>query len=214
MGVWGKKMAEKVNVEEQKYRYNVFRFLNYSANSVFYGVATIAAYLFTLVGIKILNDKNIVDSDTSQTTLILILAGIIIGLLWWLHSRNKYEYKDILSALLNEEVGLQIGEDKFFTKQNKLLTTVSGFKKLNIEKLRNIRLYALIVNILFGSTMLYIMMNYTDEYIFSIPTASAYIIGGVIFGLGVLFSFVSTGSINKSFDRTVSQMQYDFIMND
>lgn len=207
-------MANITTVEEKTYRYKVFQFLNHSANSVFYGIATLAAFFYTLVGVKLLNEKELVEVGTTANSLLLTLCGILVGFIWWLHAKNRQTYKPLLSSLLTDEEGLQVGEEKLFTNQTRLFKTIALFKHTNIEKLRRYRLYSLIANIMLGTTMLYIINNYTDATLLGVPTLTAYIVAGTVFVVGIFFSFFTSAAIAKQYDRIVSHMEFDIIVGE
>lgn len=171
----------------------IYKFLNYSSNSIFYGILAIGVF-----AAAIFNTTTIFDNELFNQTLSIILMLVmstLAGLVWWRQAVNRQQYKTILKLLINNSEGTT---DE--TKAEKVMTSLREHKTTMLERLRQARLtlvmmitfYLIIISFNISNSI-----NSNETNLLDATNLVLYSIGGLTIVSIVILSFIINSKYKK-----------------
>lgn len=171
----------------------IYKFLNYSSNSIFYGILAIGVF-----AAAIFNTTTIFDNELFNQTLSIILMLImstLAGLVWWRQSVNRQEYKEILKLLTKNVEGATD-----IPKTEKVIKSIREHRTTIIERLRQARLtlvmmitfYLIIISFNISNSI-----NSNETNLLDATNLVLYSIGGLTIVSIVILSFIINSKYKK-----------------
>lgn len=164
----------------------VFKFLNHSSNSIFYGITAVGMLCAAIINTATLQQIGTLPAST--VIFFAILMSTAGGLLWWQQSVNRMDYKEDLNLLLDKEKGKSSEE-----KAAKIMDAIRVYKTTSLEKIRTLRLgfallstaYIVLISLTVGTSLI-------DKTIplFSVENIIFTIVGSVSILLTLIFALI------------------------
>lgn len=180
----------------------VYKFLNYSTNSMFYATIGIGLFIASMLGVQVFKlDPYLKTNGETFQILFILLIGTIIGIVMWRWRSNKHESKEAISNL-----GSFLGDTDDDNSRNKLLAEVNKYKNTSLEILRRIRTLASLAG------LLYLVLLALELAAISASPKPHYIDGatvlyGVMFLIGATISAITTFFINVKFSKGLTTLE-------
>lgn len=187
---------------ENTFETAVYKFLNYSTNSMFYATTAIGLFIASMLGVQVFKlDPYLKVNGGAFQTLFILLIGTLIGLVMWRWISNKRESKEAISDLSSF---LEDEDDK--NSRNKLLAEVNKYKSTPLEVLRRVRTFANL-----GGLLYLVFLTLELAAISASPKPDyvdgATILYGTLFLLGAIVSALTTFFINRKFAKGLTTLE-------